>query len=427
MIATDVATDAFVGAKAELDFAYEHVPFYKAHLDAAGLTPASIRGPEDFRRVPPTRKQHYREHFPAGVLARGRTLKDPQVELPRSSGRTGDRLTTARSIVDRQKRSAGTLSVHPLALARANSRRERMGIYGPPNCSDVDCANPLRALEDRILPNMSRILALPVAHDLLMTPKRMIDQTMAEIQEFGATTFIAAGSHTSFLIREYIKRDLPPPPIRFTFATFTQVTELSRAHWRDFFGRAPFVNVYNMTEFGSIAAECPAGRMHINTDTYYLELLRADGDAARPGELGELYVTSIGDRLCPHLRYSTGDYFYLLDGCTCGCPWPTVTLEGRRPEFLSHQDGTPITPGQVSRAVGAPEGVTLYQVVQNAKGHIRMGLLTNESYRSSTVGDLMERLRGLFGNRPILVELETYLPCEKSGKFLYCRSEATPS
>src|ERR1700730_16606965 len=143
MIATDVATDAFGGAKAELEFAYEHVPFYKAHLDAAGVTPASVRGPEDFRRVPPTRKQHYREHFPAGVLARGRTLKDPEVELPRSSGRTGDRLTTARSTADGQNRSAGTLSVHPRALARANSRRERMCVYGPPNCSDVDCANPL--------------------------------------------------------------------------------------------------------------------------------------------------------------------------------------------------------------------------------------------------------------------------------------------
>ena len=113
--------------------------------------------------------------------------------------------------------------------------------------------------------------------------------------------------------------------------------------------------------------------------------------------------------------------------CQCGCPWPAVTREGRRTEFLSHQDGTAITPGQVSRAVGAPDGVTLYQVVQNAKGQIRMGLLTNESYRSSTVGDLMERLRGLFGNRPIVVEIESYLPCEKSGKFLYCRSEATQS
>ena len=70
-----IATDSYTGAKAELEFAYENVPFYKDHLDASGLTLASIRGPEDFRNVPPTRKQHYRQHFPTGVLARGTTLK----------------------------------------------------------------------------------------------------------------------------------------------------------------------------------------------------------------------------------------------------------------------------------------------------------------------------------------------------------------
>jgi phenylacetate-CoA ligase len=182
-----------------------------------------------------------------------------------------------------------------------------------------------------------------------------------------------------------------------------------------------------MTEFGSVAAECPAGRMHINPESYYPELIRVDGTPAGPGDLAELYITSIGDRLCPHLRYATGDYFRLLTGCTCGSTWPAVTLEGRRIEFLSHQDGTVITPGHLSRAIGAPDGVDLYQVVQDPRGHIRMGLLTNESYRSSTVGDLMERLRALFGNRPIRLDTESYLPCEKSGKFLYCRSEATQS
>lgn len=430
MIATDAATDVFGRAKAELEFAYENVPFYKGHLEAAGLTPGAVRTPEDFRRVPPTRKQHYREHFPAGVLARGKTLKDADVELPRSSGRTGDRLTTARRISDRRDRGICTLGLNPFALARSLSRREPMFVYGPPNCSDVDCANPLRNMEDRILPAgifPTGILAIPVAHDMTMTPDRMTDQAIREIREFGATTAIIAGSHASWLIRAYKRRNLPPPPIRFGFGTFTQLTELARAHWREFFGRAPLVNVYNMTEFGSIAAECPAGRMHVNTESYYSELLREDGTPAGRGEMGELFITSLGDRLSPHLRYGTGDFFLLGDGCTCGSPWPTVTLEGRRFEFLSHEDGSPVTPGMVSRGIAAPEGVDLYQVVQDAKRGIRMGVLTGPAWRPSTADDLVDRLRALFGNVPIRVEVDKYLPCEKSGKFLYCRSEANGS
>lgn len=423
MTATATVTDSYSSAKAELEFAYENVPFYKDHLESAGLTPQSVRGPEDFRHVPPTRKPDYRRHFPLGVLVRGTTLKDPQVLLPRSSGRTGERLVTARYVKDTQQRLARTLSVNQLALARAmGRRRDPICMYGPPACSDVDCANPLRSMSERILPN--GILALPVAHDLTMTPARMIDQAIDEIRVFLATTLIVAGGHASFLIRGYRARGLPPPPMRLALSTFTPLTDLSRAQWRAFFSRAAIVNLFDMTEFGSVGAECPAGRMHINSESYYPELVRDDGMPAGPGDLAELYITSVGDRLCPHVRYATGDYFRLLGGCTCGSTWPAVTMEGRRVDFLSHHDGTPITPGQVSAAVGAPAGVDLYQVVQDAKRHIRVGLLTNASYRTTTGDDLVERLRALFGNLPIGVALESYLPSERSGKFLHCRSEA---
>ena len=416
----------FEGARAELEFAYENVPFYRHHLEAVGLTPHSVRGPDDFRQVPPTRKQDYRRHFPTGVLARGATLKDPRVELPRSSGRTGERLVTARFIADAHQRRTRTLNVHQYALAHAYSRRrEPMAMYGPPACSDVDCANPLRDMTERTLPN--GILALPVAHELTMTPARMLDQAIAEIQAFGATTLVVAGAHVSFLVRAYQSRNLAPPPMRLGLATFTPLTELTRWQWRTFFGRAPLVNLFDMTEFGSIGAECPAGSMHLNAESYYLELLRDDGGCAGPGELAELFVTSIGDRLCPHVRYGTGDYFRLLDGCACGSPWPAVTLEGRRIDFLSHHDGTSITPGQVSVAAGVPRGVDLYQVVQDAKGHVRVGLLTNPSYRPATAVDLTDRLRLLFGKLPIDVVVENYLPSERSGKFLHCRSEAARS
>ncbi len=424
--ATAPATDRFSHAKAELEFAYERVPFYKDHLESAGLTPQSVRGPEDFRHVPPTRKADYRRHFPMGVLARGKTLKDPEVLLPRSSGRTGERLVTARYVRDTEQRLARTLSVNQPALARAMSRRrDPICMYGPPACSDVDCANPLRSMSERTLPN--GILALPVAHDLTMTPARMLNQAIDEIGAFGATTLIVAGAHVSFLLRAYAARNVPPPPMRLGLATFTPLTELSRAHWRAFFGRAPIVNLFDMTEFGSIGAECPAGRMHINSESYYPELMRDDGLPAAPGDLAELYVTSIGDRLCPHVRYATGDFFRVLDGCACGSTWPAVSMEGRRVDFLSRHDGTPITPGQVSAAVGAPAGVDLYQVVQDSKRHLQVGLLTNASYRQTTAAELVERLRDLFGDLPVRVEPESYLPSERSGKFLHCRSEAAHS
>ena len=41
--------------------AYDHVPFYRAKLDAQGVKPGDIRGIEDVAKLPFTMKQEFRE------------------------------------------------------------------------------------------------------------------------------------------------------------------------------------------------------------------------------------------------------------------------------------------------------------------------------------------------------------------------------
>jgi phenylacetate-CoA ligase len=102
---------SFAAAVAELARAYDSVPFYRPHLDAAGLRPGDIRGPADFRRVPATSKADYRRHFPAGVLVRGSTPADDFVFRSRSPGTTGDRLVT---LALRPARLLGRRVRHPV-------------------------------------------------------------------------------------------------------------------------------------------------------------------------------------------------------------------------------------------------------------------------------------------------------------------------
>src|ERR1700728_2386039 len=91
---------SFEGAVEELCFAYANVPFYKAHLEAAGIRPASISAPDDFRNVPPTANMHCRRNFPLGVLAGGKTLREPLTLKSQSSGTGGERLTTITHTYD---------------------------------------------------------------------------------------------------------------------------------------------------------------------------------------------------------------------------------------------------------------------------------------------------------------------------------------
>ncbi|MEL6843395.1 MAG: phenylacetate--CoA ligase, partial [Bacteroidota bacterium] len=65
---------------------YDKVPFYQQQLDAANLTPEDIKGIEDLPRLPFTRKDDLRQHYPFGLFTM------PVSDLARihcSSGTTG--------------------------------------------------------------------------------------------------------------------------------------------------------------------------------------------------------------------------------------------------------------------------------------------------------------------------------------------------
>ncbi|GGO86039.1 hypothetical protein GCM10012280_21210 [Wenjunlia tyrosinilytica] len=85
---------------------HEHVPHYRAPLDAAGVHPEDCRALEDLARFPFTTKQDLRENYPFGMLA-----------VPRAGG-PGPCLL----------RDHG----HPTAVAPACAGA--VGGQGPPSC-----------------------------------------------------------------------------------------------------------------------------------------------------------------------------------------------------------------------------------------------------------------------------------------------------
>src|SRR5579885_887297 len=50
-------------------YVYERVPFYRDTFGRAGLKPDDIRSVEDLPKLPFTRKQDLKEHYPFGLLA----------------------------------------------------------------------------------------------------------------------------------------------------------------------------------------------------------------------------------------------------------------------------------------------------------------------------------------------------------------------
>ncbi|WBB78070.1 phenylacetate--CoA ligase family protein [Micromonospora sp. WMMD882] len=396
-------------------FAREQVPVFGDLAAPTGTTYEHFRD-----LVPVTRKPDYRTGFPTRVVARGADLAAPDVLMSHSSGTGGDRLTSVSRLYDLSARQETTMRTHPTFAALLSSiSGQRVGRYAAPNCSDVECANPLTTIADRTLRDGT--LVLPVAHDLFTTPERMVRQALSELQEYRPHWLYTDATHLSFLITRARAAGIDRfPGVRAVLLTYTRATATAKRIIRDFFGPSvPVVEVISMSELGWVAMECPRGRMHLNAESFLAEL-RADGD----GPAGELMLTTVGDRLSPHLRYATGDmYSRYGDACPCGATSPSVRLEGRASEALHGVDGVVLWPRAVDEIVGAPDGMLAYRVHQDEAGDVEFsylpmadGMPSDEPERIGA--ELANRLKG----RQVRVRESGYLASQRSGKYISCTS-----
>lgn len=413
---------AFDQAVAELAFAYQKVPFFKEHLDGAGISPGEVRTEADWRKVPPTRKMHYRRHFPDGVLAAGRTLDEPRIQRLQSSGTEGERLITVFDATTLALRWFNTMQLHPRFAQLYKIKGLRTGRYAAPNCSDVECANPNATMADRTLADGT--LVLPVYHDLLTTPESMLRRAASELVEYQPHLLYIDPTHLAHLVRFMRAAGIAPPPVPYIAASYTLCSQVARREIIGFFpAESAFAEVLAMSEFGWVGMECPKGSTHLNDRSYLLELL-GDGRPAAPGELAELHVTSLGDRLLPHIRYRTGDlYRAVAEPCPCGSKLPRVRMEGRAANAIWRAGQVQLTPRAVDDAVGAPPGLQMYQLEQLAESELAFRFIATEAFDSAADAALKARLAQALGpGASLRWERSKYLPTERSGKFLTCKS-----
>lgn len=125
---------------------------------------------------------------------------------------------------------------------------------------------------------------------------------------------------------------------------------------------------HGMTEVGPVTYQCPAqaGVLHVLESAYVAEVVEpATGAPSRPGETGELVLTTL-DRLgSPLLRYRTGDLVRPRPRARCTCGRYELALEGGilgRSDDMVVVRGVNVYPSLVEELVRAHPEVTEYRV-----------------------------------------------------------------
>lgn len=160
-------------------------------------------------------------------------------------------------------------------------------------------------------------------------------------------------------------------------------------------------STYASTEMQTAFTECSEGKGgHLHPELIILEVLDTEGKPVKPGEIGEVTITSLGVEAMPLLRYRTGDMAAAFQD-TCGCGRTTTRLGpvvGRKQQMIKLK-GTTLYPPGIFEILNQVEGVVDYAVeaVTGELGtdELNLHILAVEDQKEKTA----DRLRAAFQSR----------------------------
>ena len=172
-----------------------------------------------------------------------------------------------------------------------------------------------------VVPADNRSLAMPYAkvvrvlHDL--------DVTLT--WSLPTDTLLWAASATLAGLRP--ARDFPA--LRALFVGGEPLSHARRVRIAELWG-APVVEEYGATETGSLAGECPHGRLHLWADRAIFEVHDPRTGRSSPAGRGQLVVTPLYREAMPLLRYNIEDDVEVsYADCACGWVLPVIRVLGR--------------------------------------------------------------------------------------------------
>jgi len=179
------------------------------------------------------------------------------------------------------------------------------------------------------------------------------------------------------------------------------------------------IDLFGCVELNRTAWECSehAG-YHIDVDAVVMEFI-SDGEAAAPGERGEIVYTGLYNYAMPLIRYAIEDVGVPSDEkCPCGRGLPLMKLvEGRSDSFMQTPDGRTISPIIWTLIMRQIPGVGQFKVIQERKDLVRILVVKDQAFTQATAGQIVHDVQEVMGKAMhVDVEVVEEIPRDKSGK-----------
>ena len=312
---------------------YDNVAYYRAKMDAAGVSPDDIKGIEDLHKLPFLSKADLREAYPYGLLAM--PLSDC-VRIQSTSGTTG-------------KRVVAFYTQHDIDIWEDCCARAITAAGGDENDVCQVCYGYGLFTGGPGLNGGSHkvgCLTLPMSSG---NTERQVQFMM----DLGATILCCTPSYAAYIGEYLAEQGYRPEDNRLKAGIFGAEpwTEEMRQDIQRSLGIKAY-DIYGLTETSGpgVAFECEEQTgMHICEDHFYPEIIDPDtGEVLPEGEQGELVFTALDKEAFPLLRYRTRDICVLSrEKCSCGRTLIKMSKPRGRSDDMLIIRGVNVFPSQI--------------------------------------------------------------------------------
>ena len=325
-------------------------PFYRKKLKDAWVQPEDIRRLEDLQKLPFTTVEDLRDGYPFPLLS---VPFEKVVRIHASSGTTGKRKVLCYTEKDLRDWSDMFARCYEMAGLTPEDRVQIAVGYGLWTAGigfQLGCER-------------FGAMAVPVGPG-------NIDMHCEMLVDLQSTVFCCTASMGLLMAEEVHRRGLRDRINlqRIIFGA-ERHSDAMRRSMKEHLGVKDTFDIPGLTElYGpGTGLECPAHEgIHYWADYYILEIIHPETlEPAKPGEIGEMVVTTLRKEGAPLVRYRTRDLTRILPGvCSCGNVLPRHDKILGRSDDMFIVRGVNVYPGQIDHILSqVPQAGSEFQVL----------------------------------------------------------------
>jgi phenylacetate-CoA ligase len=334
-----------------------HVPFYRKKFKELRVDPDGFRALSELTSLPFTTKQDLRDNYPYGLFAV--PLRDV-VRVHASSGTTGQ--ATVVGYTRNDIKTWSDLAARVLTAAGVTNDDVVQIAFG---YGLFTGGFGLHYGAERVGASV-----IPISSG---NTKRQI----RIMQDFRTTALICTPSYALVLADAMEELGINASALSLKYGLFggEPWSEAMRREIQNKLGIIATDN-YGLSEImgPGVAGECrECNGLHLNEDHFLCEVINPETlDPVRPGEIGELVITTLTKEAFPMIRYRTRDLTRIIqEPCPCGRTLRRMERVLGRTDDMLIVKGVNVYPSQIEQILFEIEGTSPhYQIVVEREGRL---------------------------------------------------------